>query len=81
MRCAFVCGSGMVELYTDYKLMDEIKDNNGKAGALWKDLAECMDWQQRNADVLPDIHWVGGNPSERIWLGIMEWKEGNSHTS
>ena len=62
MRCAFGCGSGMVELYTDYKLMDEIKDNNGKAGALWKDLAECMDWQQRNADVLPDIHWVGGNP-------------------
>lgn len=55
MRCAFGCGSGMVELYTDYKLMDEIKDNNGKAGALWKDLAECMDWQQRNADVLPDI--------------------------
>ena len=24
---------------------------------------------------------LGWNPSERIWLGIMEWKEGNSHTS
>ena len=37
MRCAFACGSGMVELYNDYKLMDEIKDNQGNAGALWKD--------------------------------------------
>lgn len=46
MRCAFACGSGMVELYNDYKLMDEIKDNQGNAGALWKDLAECIKWQQ-----------------------------------
>lgn len=65
MRCAFACGSGMVELYSDYKLMNSIKDNNGKAGALWKDLAECINWQKKNADVLPDIHWVGGNP----WTG------------
>lgn len=65
LRCAFACGSGMVELYNDYALMNSIKDGNGRAGALWKDLAECMDWQERNADVLPDIHWVGGNP----WTG------------
>ena len=60
MRCAFVCGSGMVELYNDYSLMNSI--NNGK---LWEDLAECMAWQKKNADVLPDAHWVGGNP----WTG------------
>ena len=60
MRCAFVCGSGMVELYNDYALMNSI--NNGK---LWEDLAECMAWQKKNADVLPDAHWVGGNP----WTG------------
>ena len=65
LRCAFACGSGMVELYNDYALMNSIKDNDGNAGALWGDLAECMDWQERNADVLPDIHWVGGNP----WTG------------
>ncbi|MBQ8270053.1 MAG: Ig-like domain-containing protein [Bacteroidaceae bacterium] len=57
MRCAFVCGSGLVELYNDYALMNSV--NNG---ALWADLAECIAWQKRNADVLPDIHWVGGNP-------------------
>ena len=60
LRCAFVCGSGMVELYNDYKLMNSI--NNGK---LWEDLAECIAWQKKNADVLPDAHWVGGNP----WTG------------
>ena len=60
LRCAFVCGSGMVELYNDYALMNSI--NNGK---LWEDLAECIAWQKKNADVLPDAHWVGGNP----WTG------------
>lgn len=60
LRCAFVCGSGMVELYSDYALMNSI--NNGK---LWEDLAECIAWQKKNADVLPDVHWVGGNP----WTG------------
>lgn len=60
MRCAFLCGSGLVELYNDYALMNSI--NNGQ---LWADLAECISWQKRNADVLPDAHWVGGNP----WTG------------
>jgi hypothetical protein len=60
LRAAFLCGSGMVELYNDYDLMDAV---NG--GALWADLAECIAWQERNADVLPDAHWVGGNP----WTG------------
>ena len=63
MRCAFVCGSGMVELYNDYALMNSI--NGGK---LWEDLAECIAWQKKNADVLPDAHWVGGNP----WTGSVQ---------
>ena len=63
LRCAFVCGSGMVELYADYSLMNSI--NNGK---LWEDLAECIAWQKKNADVLPDAHWVGGNP----WTGSQQ---------
>ena len=60
LRCAFLCGSGMVELYNDYSLMNSI--NGGK---LWGDLAECIKWQKKNADVLADAHWVGGNP----WTG------------
>lgn len=77
MRCAFACGSGMVELYNDYKLMDEIKDNQGNAGALWKDLAECIKWQQEQADVLPDAHWVGGNPWDDKKANVYGWAAWN----
>ena len=76
MRCAFVCGSGMVELYNDYALMNSI--NNGK---LWADLAECIAWQKRNADVLPDAHWVGGNPWNGSNTEVYGWASWNGTKS
>ena len=76
MRCAFVCGSGMVELYNDYALMNSI--NNGQ---LWADLAECIAWQKRNADVLPDAHWVGGNPWTGSAAQIYGWASWNGTKS
>lgn len=76
LRCAFACGSGMVELYNDFELMNSI---NG--GALWKDLAECIAWQQRQADVLPDIHWVGGNPWDGKQANIYGWAAWNGKKS
>lgn len=72
LRAAFVCGSGMVELYNDYALMNSI--NNG---ALWADLAECIKWQQRNADVLPDAHWVGGDPWDGSKANVYGWASWN----
>ena len=72
LRSAFVCGSGMVELYNDYSLMNEI--NGGK---LWADLAECIAWQRKNADVLPDAHWVGGNPWTGAKAEIYGWASWN----
>ena len=72
MRCAFACGSGMVELYNDYALMNSI--NNGK---LWQDLAECMAWQREYADVLPDVHWVGGNPWDGKNANVYGWAAWN----
>ena len=72
LRCAFACGSGMVELYNDYSLMNSI---NG--GQLWADLAECIEWQQQNADVLPDIHWVGGNPWDGTKANVYGWAAWN----
>ena len=76
LRCAFVCGSGMVELYNDYDLMNSI---NG--GALWADLAECIAWQKRNADVLPDAHWVGGNPWTGSVAQVYGWASWNGKKS
>ncbi|MBR3907106.1 MAG: hypothetical protein IKJ61_03275, partial [Bacteroidaceae bacterium] len=72
MRCAFVCGSGMVELYNDYDLMNSIND-----GKLWEDLAECIAWQKKNADVLPDAHWVGGNPWNGSAQEVYGWASWN----
>lgn len=72
LRCAFACGSGMVELYNDYKLMNSI--NGGK---LWKELADCIAWQEENADVLPDIHWVGGNPWDGSKANVYGWASWN----
>ena len=60
LRCAFACGSGLVELYNDYDLMNTIE-----GGKLWSDLADLIKWQKDNADVLMDAHWVGGDP----WTG------------
>ncbi len=68
LRAAFACGSGMVELYCDYSLMNSI--SNGK---LWSDLADCIAWQEENADVLPDIHWIGGNPWDGTNANVYGW--------
>lgn len=72
IRCAFACGSGMVELYTDRALLNSI---NG--GRLWADIAECINWQNANADVLPDIHWVGGNPWDGSRANVYGWASWN----
>ena len=72
MRYAFACGSGMVEVYADYALMNSI--NNGK---LWGDLAECIKWQKEQEDVLPDVHWVGGNPWDGSKANVYGWAAWN----
>ncbi len=72
LRAAFACGSGMVELYADYSLMDGISN-----GRLWEDLAELIAWQEEQADVLPDIHWVGGNPWDGTNANVYGWAAWN----
>ena len=72
MRCAFACGSGMVEVYADFSLMNSI--NGGK---LWGDLAECIKWQKEQEDVLPDVHWVGGNPWDGSKANVYGWASWN----
>lgn len=79
LRCAFACGSGMVELYNDYKLTNElVNPATGNAGELWGEIAACMKWQRKNSDVLPDIHWVGGNPWTGAKSEIYGWAAWNA---
>lgn len=72
IRCAFACGSGMVELYCDKDKLNSIN-----SGALWGDIADCIKWQKENADVLPDIHWVGGNPWDGSNNNVYGWASWN----
>lgn len=51
--------------------------NSIKQGALWKELADCIAWQRRNADVLPDVHWVGGNPWDGSRANVYGWAAWN----
>lgn len=74
LRCAYACGSSMVELYADYPLLNSIED-----GKLWGDIADCMMWQKRNSDVLPDIHWVGGDPWDGSSHHVYGWAGWNGN--
>lgn len=75
MRAAFGSGSGLQEVYADTDLM------NQENGRLWDELAACIAWVRRNADVLDDVHWVGGNP----WNGkdgdVYGWASWNKKKS
>lgn len=57
--------------------MNTICNDKGEAGTLWKELADCIAWQRANADVLPDIHWVGGNPWNGVKSQIYGWASWN----
>lgn len=55
IRCATACGSGLQELYVSAGLMTP---------AMWDELAKSLRWLRANADVLPDVHWIGSRPYE-----------------
>lgn len=76
LRCAFACGSGMVELYCDFERLNSISK-----GKLWGDIAKCIKWQEENKDVLPDIHWVGGNPWDGTNANVYGWAAWNGEKS
>ena len=56
IRASFGSGSALQELYTDTDLL--IQNN----GVLWDALVAGIRHIRRNADVMDDTHWVGGNP-------------------
>jgi hypothetical protein len=39
----------------------------------WDNLAEAAAWSQRNADVLVDTHWIGGDPAMLEVYGWSSW--------
>ena len=69
IRCATACGSGLQELYASHGLMTP---------AMWDELAKSLRWLRANADVLPDVHWVGGDPVNGTSQACYGWAAWNS---
>ncbi|MDR3459643.1 MAG: enterotoxin [Verrucomicrobiae bacterium] len=64
VRAFFGTGTQLQELYLTPGLLN--RQN-------WDDLAEAANWSRRNADVLVDTHWIGGDPAKGEVYGWAAW--------
>ena len=64
VRSFFGTGTQLQELYLTPSLLNQQN---------WDDLAEAANWSRRNADVLVDTHWIGGDPGRRQVYGWAAW--------
>jgi hypothetical protein len=60
----FGSGTQLQEMYVSHALL---------SGHDWNLLAEAANWSRRNADVLRDTHWVGGDPAKLEIYGWAAW--------
>jgi hypothetical protein len=61
VRSYFGTGTQLQEMYITPSLLNEQN---------WEDLAEAANWSRKNAEVLKDTHWIGGDPA---WLEVYGW--------
>jgi|CZKH01.1.fsa_nt_gi hypothetical protein len=65
----FGSGTQLQELYVSHSLLSK---ND------WDLLAEAAIWSRRNAEVLRDTHWVGGDPGKLKIYGWAAWSPGKA---
>ena len=56
------CGTGLQEYYITPRLM---------CPKWWDILADGVKWLKSNADVMRDVHWIGGDPVGRGGVGVI----------
>jgi len=64
VRSFFGTGTQLQELYVTPQLLTP---------AMWDVLAEGAAWSRKNADVLADVHWIGGDPEKQEVYGYAAW--------
>ena len=64
IRSFFASGTQLQELYISPQRMTP---------AMWDLLAEAARWSRSRADVLCDVHWVGGDPARQQVYGWAAW--------
>jgi hypothetical protein len=79
-----------LETDPDNDFRDEVRDYFGEGTQLqemyvtpgllternWDDLAEAATWSRKNAQVLKDTHWIGGDPAKLEVYGWASWTGG-----
>jgi hypothetical protein len=60
----FGCGTQLQEMYITHSLLSD---------ADWDNLADAANWSRKNAAVLADTHWVGGDPGKLEVYGWAAW--------
>jgi len=60
----FGSGTSLQELYVQADKLNS---------ADWEILAQAAKWSRQHADVLADVHWVGGDPSKGQVYGYAAW--------
>ena len=60
----FASGTSLQEMYINPHLL---------TAPMWNCLAEAANWSRENADVLKDVHWIGGNPEKAEVYGYAAW--------
>lgn len=60
----FGSGTSLQELYINPHKLNT---------ANWDCLAAAIKWSRENADIMPDVHWVGGDPSKGDVYGFAAW--------
>jgi hypothetical protein len=64
IRMLFASGTQLQELYVTPQMMTP---------PMWDALAEATRWSRENADVLVDVHWLGGDPGAGEPYGYASW--------
>lgn len=66
VRSYFGTGTQLQEMYITHSLLSD---------ADWDALAEAARWSRRNADILVDTHWIGGDPARLEVYGWASWAQ------
>ena len=69
VRDYFGTGTQTQELYLTPSLL---------SSADWDTLAEAANWSRKNAGVLVDTHWIGGDPAQLEVYGWASWNPGKA---
>jgi hypothetical protein len=60
----FASGTSLQEMYINPHLL---------TAPMWDCLAAAAKWSHENADVLKDVHWIGGDPEKGEVYGYASW--------